>query len=142
MSKLLDLLGGRQALGKAVGLFYAKVLLDPALSQYFRGVDPDFISRHFLNVIEACYGEDRSLSKDYFSLLTSAHGNLVSKMGLNDADYNRMLEILASILDELQLSTELKTEMLDLAEYFRAAVLARGPQPAASDSVVSGASGK
>lgn len=123
MNRLLILLGGRPALEKAVQMFYAGVLEEPTLARFFKDKDTRFISRHFADVIEACYGEDRTLTASFSNKLGPAHAGLVAQMGLSHGDYDRMMCVLESTLDELKLSPELKTEMLDLAEHFRAAVL-------------------
>ncbi|MEY4642432.1 MAG: hypothetical protein RLZZ227_2426 [Pseudomonadota bacterium] len=131
-NRLLMLLGGRAALDKAVGMFYTSVLKDPALSRFFRGKDVGFISHHFTMVIESCYGEDRTQCASFFDMLGTAHARLVAEMGLGHDEYDRVLSILEAMLDDLELSAELKAEMLDLAEHFRTAVLppATTPRPA------------
>ncbi len=125
MNHYVDILGGRKNLEMAVAVFYKMALLDPVISPYFRNKNTDQIASHFCNVVEACLGEERTQSRSFFTSLTKAHGQLVKEFGLNDEKYDHMLRILDAALDEVKIPADLKAEMMDLAEFFRTAVLGR-----------------
>lgn len=117
-STLYDRLGGGDAIGEVTAEFYDRVLADPLLAPYFDGIDMTKLAgmqAAFLSI--AFGGPDSYRGRD----LRAAHAG----MGLGDAHFDRVVNILARVLREAGAAVGDITEVATVAETTRADVLGR-----------------
>ncbi len=118
---LYDRIGGDAAVNAAVDLFYRKVLSDERISHWFEGTDMEkqhAKQKAFLTL--ALGGPNSYTGKD----MRDGHAHLVAK-GLNDADFDAVMENLGATLTELGVPAELIAEAAAIAESTRNDVLGR-----------------
>ncbi len=118
---LYDRIGGEAAVNAAVDLFYRKVLADDRISHWFESTDME--AQHakqkaFLTV--ALGGPNNYSGKD----MRDAHAHMVTK-GLNDSDFDAVMENLGATLTELGVPGDLIAEAAAIAESTRNDVLGR-----------------
>jgi hemoglobin len=119
---LFERIGGETAIMSAVKLFYEKVLLDHELAQFFEGMDmPEQIKKQVAFMTMAFGGPHNYTGRD----LAIAHAPLVER-GLGDSHFNGVITCLKSSLEELSVAEAVITEVLNLVETTRSAVLGRG----------------
>jgi hemoglobin len=90
---LFEQLGGEEAVGAVVDLFYDKVLGDPALRPYFTGVDLDRLKQHQRRFIGQALGATRPYSG---RSMRKAHEHLA----VTDDAFGRVVTHLAGALTE------------------------------------------
>jgi len=117
---LYERLGGAQALGPAVDIFYDKMLSDERVAKFFETTDMEKQKgkqKAFLAM--AFGGPTKYTGKD----MRTAHAHLVEKLGLNDEHFDITVGHLAATLKELGVSDEDIGEVAKIAESVRADVL-------------------
>jgi hemoglobin len=120
-ASLFDQLGGAAAVEAAVDIFYRKVLNDYRINRFFDNSDMEKQAakqKAFLTM--AFGGPNNYTGKD----MRTAHAHLV-KMGLNDSHFNIVMEHLTATLVELNVPSELISQVATLAESTRADVLGK-----------------
>jgi hemoglobin len=118
---LYERIGGETAIMAAVTLFYEKVLAAPDLAQFFEGMDmPSQINKQVAFMTMAFGGPHAYTGRD----LAVAHAGLVAR-GLNDGHFDKVTVLLKESLDELQVATGVVSEVLEIVETTRDAVLGR-----------------
>lgn len=118
---LYDRIGGDAAVNAAVDLFYRKVLADDRINKWFEGIDMEkqhAKQKSFLTF--ALGGPNNYTGKD----MRDAHAAMVAK-GLNDADFDAVMENLGATLTELGVPADLIAEAAAIAESTRNDVLGR-----------------
>ena len=118
---LYEKLGGEAAVNAAVDIFYRKVLADDRINHWFDGIDMDKQAakqKAFLTL--AFGGPSNYTGKD----MRDGHAHLVAK-GLNDADFDAVMENLGATLMELNVPEDLIAEAAKIAESTRNDVLGR-----------------
>jgi len=118
---LFDQLGGAAAVDAAVDVFYRKVLNDYRINRFFDNSDMEVQAakqKAFLTM--AFGGPNNYTGKD----LRTAHARFV-KMGLNDSHFDIVMEHLTATLVELNVPSELISQVATLAESTRADILGR-----------------
>jgi two-component system chemotaxis sensor kinase CheA len=120
-SSLYDRLGGEEAIDGVVNIFYAKILLDGRIKQFFEGID---IGRQiakqkaFLTFVFG--GPTPYEGKD----LKEVHKPLVEK-GLNDSHFDLIVKFLDEALQEMNVKPEMIKEVVTIAESVRPQVLSK-----------------
>ncbi len=118
---LYERIGGEAAVNAAVELFYKKVLDDHRINRWFEGMDMDKqIAKQEAFFTMAFGGPNEYTGED----MRTAHARLV-KMGLNDDDFDAVMENLGATLKELNVPDDLIAEAAALAESTRDDVLNR-----------------
>lgn len=118
---LFEQLGGQPAVEAAVDIFYRKVLTDGRISHFFDGVDMDRQRAKQKAFLTMAFGGPNSYSgKD----MRTAHARLVT-MGLNDAHFDAVVELLGATLAELGVAADLIGQVAAIAESTRKDVLSR-----------------
>jgi hemoglobin len=92
---LYDVVGGSEALKLAVDQFYERVTADPQLRHYFEGQDIPRIKRHQVLLLSQVLGGPAEYTGRQ---LGEAHAQL----GIDDADYDRVVEHLVGTLRGLE----------------------------------------
>jgi hemoglobin len=119
---LYEQLGGQAALLAAVDLFYEKVLADPQVSAFFAELDmPQQVRKQVAFMTWAFDGPKEYRGRS----LREAHARLVSKRGLTDIHFDRLVQHLADTLRELAYPAELAGEAVSRIAALRAQVLNR-----------------
>ncbi len=121
MSTVYEQLGGAAAIDAAVDIFYRKVLTDDLVSRFFEGVDMGNQAakqKSFLTMVTG--GPNGYTGRD----MRSAHAHLV-RMGLSDAHFDRVVQLLGETLSELGVSADLIGTVATVAESTRNDVLDR-----------------
>jgi len=121
MDSLFDRLGGAPALDIVVDKFYAHVLEDNRINQFFRGVDMPSLRQHQKSFLAYAFGGTPAYDG---RTLRAAHGN-PRGMGLNDDHFDAVIENLSMTLQEVGVASELIDEVRLVAESVRADVLDR-----------------
>lgn len=121
MSTLFESLGGEAAVDAAVDRFYRHVLLDERISHWFEGVDMQRQAAKQKAFLTMAFGGPHSYTgKD----MRAAHAPMVAK-GLNDTDFDAVVENLAKTLRELGVGEDLIAQVAATAETTRNDVLGR-----------------
>ncbi|MFQ5507726.1 MAG: group 1 truncated hemoglobin [Leptospirillia bacterium] len=119
---LYEDLGGEAAINLAVDNFYRKVLADDHISSFFKDTDMEeqaASQKAFLTM--AFGGPNNYTGKD----MREAHKHLVEEQGLTDSHFDRVVQLLAETLKELNVSDELIGQVAAVAETVRADTLNR-----------------
>jgi hemoglobin len=114
-------IGGEQAIGAALDVFYQKVMGDPQVSVYFDGLDVEEIKtkqRAFLTM--AFGGPSAYTGRD----LRAAHA-LPRKRGLDEADFEAFMGHFRDTLGELGVPEPKVAEIMSIAYGGKNQVLAR-----------------
>ncbi|GAA3865688.1 group I truncated hemoglobin [Streptomyces sedi] len=90
---LFEQLGGEDAIGSVVDIFYGKVLADPDLQPYFTGVDLDRLKLHQRRFLSQALGATRPYSG---RSMRRAHENLA----ITDDAFGKVVDHLAGALME------------------------------------------
>lgn len=118
---LYDRLGGDAAVNAAVDIFYRKVLADPLLNPFFKNTDMAAqIKKQKQFLTYAFGGPNHYTGKG----LRNAHKEAVSH-GMNDAHFDRVMQLLGATLTELNVPSHLISEAAAIAESTRKDVLNR-----------------
>lgn len=121
MTTLYERLGGEAAVGKAVEMFYQRLLEDDRVSGFFKGLNMERQIEKQKNFLTLAFGgphnyEGRSLGE--------AHAHLV-KRGLNDTHVDAVIENLGAVLMELGVEDSAIAEVAAIANGVRDEVLGR-----------------
>ena len=111
-----DDLGGDAAISLAVDSFYTRVMADPTLAPFFKGMDLAAIKEH---------------QRDFFTVLLDgpeiydgrSMRNAHSSLGITDADFTRTVAHLRDTLDELGVDHSLAAIVIRKIELMRAAIV-------------------
>jgi hemoglobin len=118
---LYDEIGGEAAVNAAVDLFYRKVLKDDRIKHWFDSTDmarQAAKQKAFLTL--AFGGPNHYTGED----MRKGHAHLVAK-GLNDADFDAVMDNLGATLKELNVPDNLIAQAAAIAESTRNDVLGR-----------------
>jgi hemoglobin len=119
VSSLYERLGGEAAVAAAVVRFYEKVMADPSLVGFFKGLDMSKqIDKQIAFMSMVFGGPSRYTGQD----LRRAHAPLVRR-GLGNAHFDAVAAHLGSTLAELGIPEELVAEVLVLVGSTRPDVL-------------------
>ena len=121
MSSLFDRLGGIDAIGAAVDIFYRKVLSDDLLAPFFDNVDMHGqIAKQKAFLAMVCGGPQQYDGRD----MREAHRHLVDR-GMNDAHVDAVIGHLGDTLRELGVAGDDIAAVAAVAESVRDEVLNR-----------------
>ena len=113
----MDRTGGTAVIGRAVDLFYDRMLADPALAGWFDGVDLTALRAHQRSfVIVALGGPDAYAGRD---LRTAHHG-----LEIDDPSYDRAVAHLLTALQEAGVDAVAVTGMRGTLERLRHQIVA------------------
>ena len=112
-----DDLGGDAAIALAVDSFYTRVMADPTLAPFFKGMDLAAIKEH---------------QRDFFTVLLDgpeiydgrSMRNAHAGLHVTDADFTRTLEHLRETLEELGVDAPVVESVVRRIEGMRAAIVA------------------
>ncbi len=116
---LYDQLGGEKAVDAAVDLFYKKVLADPRVNGFFKGIDMERQRRMQKGFLTFAFGGPNSYTGRN---LRAAHAHLVAK-GLNGSHFTIIVEHLGATLKELGVKDELIQQAAKVANSVRNDIL-------------------
>lgn len=123
MGKLYELLGGEAAIQAATVRFYDKVMADPTLVPYFKGLSMAAQTKKFVAFMTMAMGGPH----DYKGAdLRTAHERLV-RDGLGDPHFEAVLVHLENTLLELSVDPDLIEQILELVASTRGDVLSLPP---------------
>jgi hemoglobin len=118
---LYEEIGGAPAVDAAVDIFYQKVIQDPRISRFFKGVDmakQAAKQKAFLTM--AFGGPNKYTGLD----MRKGHAHLV-KRGLDDSHFDAVVEDLGATLKELKVPDHLIAQAAAIAETTRNDVLGK-----------------
>lgn len=118
MSSLFDRLGGNAAVDAAVDIFYAKVLADDRINQFFTSVDMEKQAAKQKAFLTMAFGGPNS-----YSGLDMREGH--KHMNLNEGHFTAVVENLAATLKELGVSDADISEVAAIADSVKDDVLNR-----------------
>lgn len=118
---LYDKIGGDAAVNAAVDIFYRKVLSDDRISHWFDTVDMDKQAAKQKAFLTLAFGGPNNYTGED---MRKGHAHLVER-GLNDSDFDAVMENLGATLTELNVPEELIAEAAAIAESTRNDVLGR-----------------
>ncbi len=118
MSSLFERLGGNAAVDAAVDIFYAKVLADDRINQFFTTVDMDAQAAKQKAFLTMAFGGPNS-----YTGLDMREGH--KHMNLNEGHFNAVVENLAATLKELGVSDADIAEVAEVANSVKDDVLNR-----------------
>ena len=118
MSSLFDRLGGNAAVDAAVDIFYAKVLADDRINQFFTSVDMEKQAAKQKAFLTMAFGGPNS-----YTGLDMREGH--KHMNLNEGHFTAVVENLAATLKELGVSDEDISEVAAIADSVKDDVLNR-----------------
>ncbi len=118
MSSLFERLGGNAAVDAAVDIFYAKVLADDRISQFFTTVDMDAQAAKQKAFLTMAFGGPNS-----YTGLDMREGH--KHMNLNEGHFTAVVENLAATLKELGVSDADIAEVAKVANSVKDDVLNR-----------------
>ena len=122
MSSIFEKIGGEDAIGAAVDLFYKKVLADDRISHFFEHTDMQKQAMHQKRFFAYALG---GLPNYPGQSLRDAHKHLVEEQGLNDTHFDAVIENLGAALTELGVNEELIIEAAGVVQSVRDDVLNR-----------------
>lgn len=118
-SKLYELLGGAAAVNSATLRFYEKVIADPTLAPFFKGLNIEAQAKKFVAFMTMAMGGPHEYTgKD----LRTAHERLV-RDGLGDEHFETIVNYLEQTLAELGIEQDLIDQTLELVASTRGDVL-------------------
>ncbi len=118
MSSLFDRLGGNAAVDAAVDIFYAKVLADDRINQFFTSVDMETQAAKQKAFLTMAFGGPNS-----YSGLDMREGH--KHMNLNEGHFTAVVENLAATLKEMGVSDADISEVAAIADSVKDDVLNR-----------------
>ncbi len=120
---LYELMGGAPAVHAATLRFYEKVMADPSLVPYFKGLNMDAQAKKFVGFMTMAMGGPHEYSgRD----LRTAHQRLVDD-GLDDSHFESILAHLESVLVEMGMEPDVIDQALELVASTRGDVLCLPP---------------
>lgn len=120
-TSLYEQLGGEPAVDAAVDNFYRKVLADERVNHWFEGTDMERQAAKQKAFLTMAFGGPNNYTGTDMKI---AHAHLVAR-GLNDADFDAIVENLGSTLKEMGVADDLIAQVAATAETTREAVLGR-----------------
>jgi len=122
MATLLEQLGGRDAVEMVVALFYERVLTDPLLKGYFRGVQLTKLYKNQADFFCAALGQpDAYRGRD----MRSVHAG----MNIGDKEFDAVAVHLTNALAECGVGKAHIDQVVGLIAPLRADVVTRKPEP-------------
>jgi hemoglobin len=121
-SKLFDDVGDHAAITAAVDGFYRRVAEDPRVAHFFQNADMERQRRKLRVFLTILLTGKAEFAERY---LADAHKQLVKAEELNDTHFNVVTEHLAATLEELDVPSATRDQLLMLIESLRDAVLGR-----------------
>jgi hemoglobin len=119
---LFERLGGKSSVEAAVELFYQKVLADNRVKHLFEGVDMEKQRAKQKAFMTYAFGG----APNYSGLsMRKAHARLVQEKDLNDAHFDAVAENLHATLKELNVPSELISEVIAIVASTRSDVLGK-----------------
>lgn len=118
---LYDEIGGEAAVNAAVDLFYRKVLSDDRIKHWFDGTDMARQAAKQKAFLTMAFGGPNNYTGED---MRKGHAHLVAK-GLNDADFDAVMDNLGATLKELNVPDNLIAQAAAIAESTRNDVLGR-----------------
>jgi len=119
VGKLYELLGGAPAVYAATLRFYEKVIADPSLAPYFKGLDMEAQAKKFVAFMTMAMGGPHEYKG---ADLRTAHKRLVDD-GLGDPHFETLLDHLEATLTEMGVDADLVEQTLELVASTRGDVL-------------------
>lgn len=115
MSTLYERIGGEPAVDAAVDLFYEKVIADDRISEFFINLDmvaqankqKKFLTMVFGGPNNYTARDMRSghahlaLTETHFNAVVELLGQTLKELGVSDGDINQVVEIAASVKDDV-----------------------------------------
>ena len=119
VKSLFERIGGNDAVGAAVDIFYDKVISDDHINGFFEGVDMTKQMRKMKSFLSYAFGADTPFHGES---MRAAHERLV-KQGLNDSHFDAVKNHIGDTLKQLNVEKSLIDEVLDITESTRNDVL-------------------
>ena len=116
---LLDRIGGDAALEAAVDQFYARVVVDPKLSEFFEGADLAFLKQHQRKFMKLAFTKVPE-GLDVPQFIMNKHERLFS-MGLNEEHFDLVAGHLVATFQALQVKQPLIDEAVAIVGPLRGA---------------------
>eukprot|EP00803_Ostreobium_quekettii_P002286 evm.model.scf_18.19 EVM.evm.TU.scf_18.19 scf_18:116890-119276(+) len=114
-------LGGEAHLQGVINSFYRKAYADERLNHWFEGYPPARMEAKMARFFKFCFGEVPTYKgRD----MGTAHASLVQR-GLNDGDYDVLVELFTAAFRESGVSDDLTNEVVTILESVRDPVLCR-----------------
>jgi two-component system, chemotaxis family, sensor kinase CheA len=123
-ASLFERMGGKEAIDKAVTIFYGKVMMDSRVNSFFEGVDLFMQMGKMKAFMSFAFGGAPQYDGE---TLEKAHQPLVEK-GLNDSHFNAVMENLGATLKELEVPDALIGEAASIVESVRSSVLGKNSE--------------
>jgi hemoglobin len=117
---LYERLGGEMAILAVANKLYEKLLEDPLVAGFFRGLDMERQVHKQIAFLSWAFGAEQRYA---FRPLREAHAQLVRERGLNDTHFDRVALHLRHALEELDIAPQLIDETLTLVASTRSQVL-------------------
>lgn len=111
MSTLFEKIGGEGAVDAAVDIFYRKVLSDDSINPFFDATDMEVQHAKQKSFLTMAFGGPNNYTG---ADLRTGHAHLVAR-GLNEDHFNAVAGHLQSTLEELNVSTDLISEVMTIA---------------------------
>ncbi|MEI7985076.1 MAG: group 1 truncated hemoglobin [Armatimonadota bacterium] len=118
---LYEQLGGEPAVNAAVDNFYRRVLADDRVNHWFEGTDMERQAAKQKAFLTMAFGGPNNYTGMDMKI---GHAHLVAR-GLNDADFDAIVENLGTTLKEMGVADNLIAQVAATAETTREAVLGR-----------------
>jgi hemoglobin len=118
VSELFDSIGGQRGLRTAVDVFYRRVLADPALMPFFKGIDVSRLATHQRAFLASALG-----GPDLYGgpgLAVAHHG-----LQIDDAAFDGVADHLVGTLRDLGADAEVLRAVSERLESHRSAVVTR-----------------
>lgn len=112
MTTLFEKLGGAEAVDLAVDKFYARVLADDRVKQFFVDTDMQKQREHQKAFLTYAFGGSGQYNGRY---MREAHEELVTKQGLAGEHFDAIAENLLATLKDMGVSEELRAEVAAVA---------------------------
>ncbi|WP_281649019.1 group 1 truncated hemoglobin [Parendozoicomonas sp. Alg238-R29] len=116
---LFHRIGGEPAVLLAVNTFYERVSRDPEVGYFFTDLDLDKLAKKQVAFMSMAF--EGPVDADVRGL-AEAHANL----SITDHHFDVVAQHLGETLTDIGVSSELQTEVMDIVEGARGAVLGRG----------------
>jgi hemoglobin len=115
---LLVQLGGRESIEAVVAIFYGRVLADPRLAHFFRGVQMSRLQAHQIDFFCAVLG-----GADFYrgKNMVAAHAGL----DISDADFDAVAGHLATTLEQVGVPEALRARVIGLVAPLRSQIVTR-----------------
>ena len=119
---LFERLGGETAIMATVDALYARLVADPLVGPMFDGVSVEAITRKQVAFLARAF---EGPAVYHGRPLHEAHQKLVAEHGLSDVHFDRVLQHLDEVLNELGVEPQERREVLAILEDTRDQVLGR-----------------